>query len=75
MDRREVRIIETYGNRRYKRWEIQEKISYYDNDFVKRYTWKTVYIGLSKKDCIRVLFNIEPKKPPILTLEEAVQLW
>lgn len=63
MKHNEYRIIEGYGNHFNKRWEVQEKYSYYENG-EKIIAWHTVYHSPNKNDCIEVMrkYETEPTK-------------
>lgn len=60
---KEYRIREGIGQYWNKRWEVQEKYSYYENgEFVT--SWHTVFVSADKKNCEEVLkrYQTEPRK-------------
>lgn len=61
----QYRLIESYGPYFNKRWEVQEKYSYYDTDNKKIEAWHMVFHSEDKEKCEKVLnkyLSSEPRK-------------
>ena len=60
---KEYRIVEGIGQYFNKRWEVQEKYSYYENH-EKSISWHTVFHSMDKKRCEEVLqkYKTMPQK-------------
>jgi hypothetical protein len=65
--KKEYRIVEGYGQYFNKRWEVQEKYSYYENG-EKIEAWHTVFHSVDKDRCIEVMkrYETEPTKERII---------
>ena len=61
--KKEYRLIEGIGQYWNKRWEVQEKYSYYEGD-KKVEAWHTVFHSVNKKLCEETLkrYQTEPQK-------------
>ena len=72
----EYRIIEGYGNHMEKRFEVQEKYTYYDNgEWID--SWHMVFHSTNVNDCIAVRdeYMKNPPKKWGISLEEALEVW
>ena len=60
---KEYRIKEGIGQDWNKRWEVQEKYSYYENE-ERVISWHTVFTSTDKNRCEEVMkrYQIEPRK-------------
>lgn len=72
----EYRIVESYGSHFNKRWEVQEKYSYYENG-ERISSWHMVFHSQDKTECEKVMqkYLAEPKKDYKIPCEDALQMW
>lgn len=70
----EFRIIEGYGNHNEKRWEVQRKYKYLNNNNDWIYTWALVFHSVNKKLCEEVLkkYNDNPSKDYRIDFSDAI---
>ena len=74
--RKEYRLVESIGNYMEKRYEVQEKYTYYNNGRITE-AWHMVMHSTNKRYCLEALekFKSNPKKDYSIPVEIALDLW
>lgn len=70
----EFRLIKGYGNHNEKRWEVQRKYKYLNNNGDWIYSWALIFYSVNKNLCEEVLkkYNNNSTKDYKIDFEDAI---